>query len=695
MRITNLDTGQPYQLDPDTQLSVERTNPFFNDYAEQTIPASIPASDHNLTVLGLHAAEAVDSTAAEHDVAIQDGEYCATCRQAILAVTHNGSISTAFYINDGSFYARLGETSLKDIWTDTHERMPVEGTVDTLIAFCRQLAQGTTQDASNYRIFPVLLHDDSGQDTGFTYKILNNWGTPRTVNGEEHPHTPLYDNGTDTPDFLNAQPATEVIDGTEISVPKGYFISPFIRVKYVLERIFAFFGYTLQTTFFSSEPFKSMVLVNNVIDTIINGYVLNRDLVPEMTCREFLALFRSKFCCEFDFDENNRTATIVFFKDIADAQPAADLTQALTDHPTVNFRAAKQYSRVKLKPRHTIEDERSTQQSYEDLQSLLHDCPAAEFNAVYGYFYKTGYSGIGTLKQAAGTVEGYDAGGDQEPHETELDEAVPPIRLLYYNTATAARAYACHYFLYIGKYKTLHSKVSGTEGDMADTGDVQQLPIFAFALHTPIGPAGTTSSWTVYDQFPQSVTSYSLATGTGSTSAAEIQPRHVFDYSLFYWGDDGLFERFHRKMDLCLRNALDEVKAKLLLTRRQQASVKATAVYAMHGQRFLFDKLRFQLGRANDPQECTLRSLTLKRNADGTLSEAGTIDELLPINNTDYKWVAHMTEGAEMWRFAAIFPPVADVAFTGVRYGLQTVQYLDHETGTTVTKEFWLECVHK
>ena len=47
----NLDKGEAYQLNPDTQLSVERTNPFFNDYGEQTVPCPLPASDHNMRLL--------------------------------------------------------------------------------------------------------------------------------------------------------------------------------------------------------------------------------------------------------------------------------------------------------------------------------------------------------------------------------------------------------------------------------------------------------------------------------------------------------------------------------------------------------------------------------------------------------------------------------------------------------------------
>ena len=45
MLITNLEKGENYNLSPDTQIQVERTNPFFNNYGEQTTPLSLPASE--------------------------------------------------------------------------------------------------------------------------------------------------------------------------------------------------------------------------------------------------------------------------------------------------------------------------------------------------------------------------------------------------------------------------------------------------------------------------------------------------------------------------------------------------------------------------------------------------------------------------------------------------------------------------
>ena len=85
MRITNLEKGEDYNLKPGTQIQVERTNPFFNDYGEQTTPLELPASEKNRRILGFPDTFGRRVKISPVDVAIQDGEYFAQCRQVVLS----------------------------------------------------------------------------------------------------------------------------------------------------------------------------------------------------------------------------------------------------------------------------------------------------------------------------------------------------------------------------------------------------------------------------------------------------------------------------------------------------------------------------------------------------------------------------------------------------------------------------------
>ena len=87
MRITNLEKGEDYNLRPDTQIQVERTNPFFNDFGEQTTPLELPASERNRRLLGFPDSFGRRVKMEAADVAIQDGEYFAQCRQLSISTT--------------------------------------------------------------------------------------------------------------------------------------------------------------------------------------------------------------------------------------------------------------------------------------------------------------------------------------------------------------------------------------------------------------------------------------------------------------------------------------------------------------------------------------------------------------------------------------------------------------------------------
>ena len=127
-------------------------------------------------------------------------------------------------------------------------------------------------------------------------------------------------------DFYNAVQRTEYVNDVPITLAPGYYMSPFIRANYLLKRVFAYFGYDLQENFFTrTEPFNKMVVVNNVMDVLVNGKIKVADLVPDITCADFISVFRKKFCCEFTSDEGKRIADIIFLRDALNETPNTDL----------------------------------------------------------------------------------------------------------------------------------------------------------------------------------------------------------------------------------------------------------------------------------------------------------------------------------------------------------------------------------
>mgnify|MGYP000318136707 FL=1 len=704
MRIINLKHGEDYNLRPDTQIQVERTNPFFNDFGEQTTPLELPASERNRRLLGFPDTFGRCEKMKAEDVAIQDGEYFAQCRQILLSAQYKGSISTSFYINDGSFYSRIQKVKLKDIFKD--EFIPGVNTVEQGIAFCRSLRDNKNEQ---YTIFPVLLTDDSGVNLGFNYKFLNAYGKDTGLKSKSKwmwkdgkmsyvNYTTvsafLPDINDSDCDFYNAIQRTEYVNEVPITLAPGYYISPFIRVNYLLQRIFAYFGYTLQSNFFTqTEPFTKMVVINNVIDVLVNGKIRLSDLVPDGTCADFLTVIRKKFCCEFTSDEGQHTANIIFLRDTLNELPENDLTSCVTQEPIVVYKTEKDYKRITLDAEDKLDTDISD--SYDDIDAMVKACPGAYFNPVDGAFYKQGWSGdYEVITKIGEASQAYNTGGELETKELKIPELIPEFRKLTYKATVDDENVECDLgnHLYIGSYIARNSKmvVAGEDKETASESASKQKTILAFSYLSEERPEGTISAYDIHN----------------------AEHPKIFDYALYYNGPFGIFEKFYRDYDLLLRNSLHEMKVKLLLSQSQKQNLPAYAKVMIRGVALFFNKLKFTLGGKNEPVESELYTIALMQ----PVINAPMVNQQLEGMDTPYKWVGHekQTEvsssdyenaGLDKNRtFTTIYPPIPSAEYLGKPYGKQIsytsqktrhASFWRHSKWKYTRTEVWLECVPK
>ena len=702
MIITHLASGTPVHLNPDTKIKIERTNPFLNEYTEQSVPLDIPADDHNRFLFDLPDVFGRIKKMTISDVSIQDGEFFSVSRQAVLGATRKGMISTSFYLNDGSFYSRISKIKLKDIFTEQGDIIEFSGNtmadrVAAGIQFCRTLRNGSD---SRFRIFPVLLEDDSGLDTGYNYKIMNAFGAVEDRRassgfGDEPTTIQVFnpDKNGQGCDYYSSQERTEYVDTLPITTGAGYFMSPFIRTAYVLERVFSHFGYELQECVLtSSEPFTGMVIVNNVIDVLVNGRLRVADLLPDITVLDFLTLIRKKFCCEFEANDNTGKASVVFLRDVLSATPTDDITRCMTAEPTFNFKSEKEYKRIVL----ACEEKQTPEvsDSYDDIMSMVAANPQSYFSPSDGCFYKDGFSGNTLVHTKIGECsQDYNTGEDMEVQEVKTPDCMPELRKLTFSqqieddmaTVNLGR------YLYIGEYQTLNSKLetANTDEEMesSDSGKKAKT-MLAFAYMSDGRPEGTLSNYDIY---------------------ADGCPR-LWDYSLFLNGDDGIFERFYRDYDLLLRNSLQEVKVKLLLSKSQKMNMSAVGKYIIRGVEFMIDKLSFVLGGKEEPTESTLRTVALTE----PVSDAPALQDMQQDLNTGYVWVGRKTSvqvtesdyenaGPDKDRvFSTIYPPIPTEQMAGSRYGEQSSVYGEkirhgsfwrHSRWRYTRLTTWLECV--
>ena len=186
----------------------------------------------------------------------------------------------------------------------------------------------------------------------------------------------------------------------------------------------------------------------------------------------------------------------------------------------------------------------------------------------------------------------------------------------------------------------------------------------------------------------------------------------MFDYALYYNGDEGVFARFYKDYDLLLRNSLHDLKVKLLLSQSQKQNLPAYSKVLIRGVAFFFNKLKFVLGGKDEPMESELKTISLME----PVVVAPSIDSFFPAMNTKYKWVGRSrivevsgsvydNSGPDKDRaFITMYPPMASKEYLGVEFMKQSSyrsQKVRHKSFWRSAKykysrtDVWLECVEK
>lgn len=587
MKIVNTSTNQAYQLNPDTQLEIERTNLFFNEWGEQTAPINLPDTELNRQLTGYPDLLANRKKVSSNiNCYIQDGDYFMPCRQAILGAQRSNKISTSFYMNEGAFLSRISDIALSDIFGD--ETIPGITTVQQGIDFCWSLRDN---QHPNYAIFPIAVDLDGERRTVNRLNYMDEDGNVSSNSGGHRP------GNSGTLGFYNSFERKEIVSERTLVLAPGYYISPFIRAYYLLKRIFAYFGYTLLDNFFSTtEPFKSMVFINNTIDSLVNGTIMLTHLIPDCMCNTILEIYRKKFCCEFVPDEVARTVTIELFSENLKAKPAIDLTPFLVSHPEITY---QDYRQLKLLSENVI----SEGTSYDSVSEIEEKYPEAWFHSVDCGYYHDGFSSKCITERISDGNLPYYAGGPLKTYEVKVPDCQYSL--------------IANSFPYIGDGRTLNSTIDGlpvteiengtesSEGE-AKTDNPSQVPILSFVYYN----------------------------GTSYSTGMNCDINGIWGYSLLYNGPTGIYEKFYREFDNLLRNSLHKVSAKFLFTNALKSSLPVHRKISLQGTDLLVNMLKYTIGGKSDPIDSELFTTTLYE----PLSQAKPESERLLYNKTGYRW---------------------------------------------------------
>ena len=244
--------GKTLDTDQGLSINIEDSNPIFNDRGSMSIPATIPVTRQNIRLLG--APHRIDTDTDPNNlgktVEIVSGTYI---RRGTLNITSAGKLDGITFnigFDNSTAYANWTQKKLADlpnlpvfIPSDDYQGQRVEMLLDAL--YEKYVSPKPRID--EFAIFPVAINKESYNNKSY-WEILN-------VTGQHG--------------FSQPGKVKRVIDGklTDVSIPEGYCVSPFLKVWRVLELIFESMHLTIiGNPFKYDHDLERLVILNNVAD---------------------------------------------------------------------------------------------------------------------------------------------------------------------------------------------------------------------------------------------------------------------------------------------------------------------------------------------------------------------------------------------------------------------------------------------
>ena len=561
MKLKNKD-GELFDLSPDTQIEIERTNPFFIEWGEQSLPVMLPSTDKNKRLLGQIQNIASREKSEKIEVYLHEKVFNMKAQMVLLSYNDTEGFECSLLLNEGSLNSRVQDLDIADVFGDETLRY---ASVNACVDFLRALMMKEDERFSVFRI--ASSPDENGK---CRYLNLVNEKQPDGYS-----------------DFLNRYETEETSDNKTIRIPAGCYMSPFVKLNYLLKRIFKHLGYSFEPGFLSKVPFSNLVVLNNTADTIVKGAIKMTDILPGCSVSTLLNVLRKKFCMEFAVDDVKRIVSVVLFNELIESMPEKDLTIELTGRPSIAF--PEVYKQLKL---HTdcvantltsssdwtknvqIDAEQS---DYTSLKKLY---PDALLDRNSGTIYRLGFKGMNAVIDGVGALNtDYYTGETLAAEEMTCDECMPGMicskainGITFWVPLPVVEEFRFLYTRVIMDDEKSSVGDADTKGNM-EVSNTDSLPVmlaFAGRISRLGYDIGTTSNY-YYDE-------------------------KLWDYTLFWNGPDGLFEKFWRKYDDILRNSMHKISVDLLLSEANKMQLSSTGKVIIQGQELLPETIRFVVG---------------------------------------------------------------------------------------------------
>lgn len=385
-----------FHMPEQTDMKFVLYNVLLNTTGEQSLPLTLPYDRHNLRLIGF--SNRIDrrrKPLTSIDVMLMSGVYVHTCNMEINEIVHDESISVSLYMDSGSFYSKAENVQLNALpgWPTVkhpdYDNVTYSERVRYLVNLLKTEKSAPNPNA-NFSITQVMT------ETEFEWKVEKRDAQNKIIVQSEKRQLILndyehykYENmvlGELTSEVhLNTLEGeyeqTQVNNSVDIAIGKGYGMTPFLRLPYVLNIVFSHFGFTFNDTGIANRipEFPKVFLLNNVADAIYAGTLNYKQLLPDLSVKEFILKIEAAFAGKFVFNEKNKTASFLFYGDAISAWPDLDLTPYMTEPVRLSMPAFAQVSIADSEAEKDAKAESSIVQ-----EKIVYEAPAfIEYSGLY------------------------------------------------------------------------------------------------------------------------------------------------------------------------------------------------------------------------------------------------------------------------------------------------------------------------
>ena len=346
-------------LPRDFSLTMERTNPLLSGEGDASVPATLPASSHNLAVLSHR--ERIDRAERyinKIEAILQVGPVQKRGQLVIDTAHRRDGIEASFAVDSSDLYVKAKDKSLKTIFEEADKKE----TFQSLSAAKNRLqAIYGGNDTFDYTVFPVAV--GKYEENGYTVYQYNNEIAGSAL---------VWESRT-------------VHEGDVImSVPDGYGLAPFLKLHALLRTLFECLDYTVVNNCFTAANLSNLTIVHNCSDCLVTEVLKYADMVPSCTLSDFLEWLLAKFHAQPVVDSESKTVNIVLMEDMLASEPDMDLTALVEGDWKVQLNPDK---RIVLTPSNELDDTPPAEETFDKLIAKYGgyvEVDEVEFSSLFG-----------------------------------------------------------------------------------------------------------------------------------------------------------------------------------------------------------------------------------------------------------------------------------------------------------------------